>query len=68
MNDGGTFTASGQAFGDHAGFGIALGDLDGDGDLDAFAADYFENRVWLNEKATLRVDSLTPTTTGLPRR
>jgi hypothetical protein len=39
LNDGaGHFTDSGLRLGDRYSFGVALGDLDGDGDLDAFVA------------------------------
>ena len=54
MNDGSAnFTDSGQSLGDHNGFNVSLGDLDGDGDLDAFVANGFPgegNRVWLNQE------------------
>ena len=53
-NDGlGNFTDSGQALGNSESYGASLGDLDGDGDVDAFIANYGTsgeaNRVWLND-------------------
>ena len=50
LNDGiGNFTANGQVLGTDATFGFELGDLDGDGDLDAFIANTnAQNDVWLN--------------------
>ncbi len=46
----GTFSDSGQTVGDHLSHAVSLGDLDGDGDLDAFVANYGEaNRVWINQ-------------------
>ena len=41
---------SGQALGNSYSFGVALGDLDGDGDLDAWVANSNQpNRVWIND-------------------
>lgn len=46
----GNFSDSGQALGSAWSESVALGDLDGDGDLDAFVVNYNEdgNTVWLN--------------------
>ncbi|MAE66758.1 MAG: hypothetical protein CMJ18_21020, partial [Phycisphaeraceae bacterium] len=51
LNDGSAnFTDSGQGLGDHESYSVSLGDVDGDGDLDAFVANYNEgNRVWLGD-------------------
>ncbi|HET6445235.1 MAG TPA: S8 family serine peptidase, partial [candidate division Zixibacteria bacterium] len=55
LNDGsGLFSDSGQRLGNSFTWSIALGDLDGDGDLDAFEAngeewDPLPNKVWLND-------------------
>jgi hypothetical protein len=49
LNDGaGNFTDSGQELGSLYSLGVALGDLDGDGALDAFLANEPANEVWLN--------------------
>ncbi len=59
FNDGtGTFTDSGQALGlNHSG-GLDLGDVDGDGDLDAIAANSSTNAIlWLNDGTGSFTDS-----------
>ncbi len=50
-NGSGNFTDSGQQLGSYDGQDAALGDLDGDGDIDAFVANEARqiNRVWLND-------------------
>ncbi|MDC3252040.1 FG-GAP-like repeat-containing protein [Planctomycetota bacterium] len=47
----GTYADSGQALGNSDSTGVALGDLDGDGDLDAWVANWNNqaNRVWINQ-------------------
>jgi hypothetical protein len=44
----GTFTDTGQSLGNATSQGVALGDLDGNGAIDAFVANDGSNRVWLN--------------------
>ncbi|MEC8559958.1 MAG: M43 family zinc metalloprotease, partial [Planctomycetota bacterium] len=49
-NGNGIFTNSPQALGTGASFSVALGDLDGDGDLDAMVANSGQsNTVWTND-------------------
>ena len=42
---------------DDVGLHVELGDLDGDGDLDAFTANSGANRVWINDGAGVFTDS-----------
>ena len=49
LNDGsGAFMDGSQDLGNASSEAAALGDLDGDGDLDAAVANTSPNRVWLN--------------------
>lgn len=48
-NGSGQFTDSGQSLGSADSYAVALGDLDGDKDLDAFVANDGENTVWVND-------------------
>ena len=67
FNDGlGIFTESGQILGTAASFGVDLGDVDGDGDLDAWVANFTftgdgANRVWFNDG----LGAFTPSNDGL---
>lgn len=44
-----TFSNSGQSLGNRSSTGVALGDLDGDGSLDALVCNSDQNRVWFND-------------------
>ena len=59
MNNGaGVFTDSGQRLGNLPSTSVALGDLDGDGDLDAFATNFSgPSKVWINNGAGIFSDS-----------
>ena len=52
-----SFKDSGQKLGDTMSFSVALGDLDGDGDLDAWVANDQANLVWINDGNGLFTDS-----------
>jgi hypothetical protein len=50
LNDGaGSFADSGQRLGDSETFSVTLGDLDGDGDLDAVLAGVQSAQIWWND-------------------
>ncbi len=68
LNDGsGRFTDSGQLLGNESTLAVALGDVDGDGDLDAFVGNKRDsgsvavgspaNEVWINDGAGCFADS-----------
>jgi hypothetical protein len=60
LNDGaGVFTSPYPGLGDSCSTGAALGDLDGDGDLDAFVVNYGDqpDEVWLNDGSGRFADS-----------
>jgi hypothetical protein len=62
FNDGfGVFTDSGQELGSESSGSVGLGDLDDDGDLDAFVANAGDNgganRVWINDGTGVFTDS-----------
>ena len=52
------FTDSGQTLGNSDSLSVALGDLDGDGDLDAMVGNYNQlNHVWTNDGLGTFTDS-----------
>ena len=62
LNDGGKFSDSGQLLGGYLiedgyrSYGVSLGDLDADGDLDAFVGNWNQqDRIWLNEGGVFSV-------------
>jgi hypothetical protein len=57
LNTSGSFADSGQRLGSADSRHVAVGDLDGDGDLDAFVANMGANTVWLNDGSGTFADS-----------
>jgi hypothetical protein len=56
INDGaGTYTDTSLRPGTDESYDVGIGDLDNDGDLDAFVAITGPNKVWINTKSTLTV-------------
>ena len=58
-NGSGSFTDSGNSLGNSTSYRVALGDVDGDGGMDAFVTSRFSrpNRVWLNDGSRVFTDS-----------
>jgi hypothetical protein len=52
-----SFVDSGQSLGDMRSNAVALGDLDGDGDLDVLIANQEMSKLWLNNGAAIFTDS-----------
>ena len=58
LNEGhGAFTDSGQRLGDQRSYSVAVGDLDGDGNLDAFVGNLGADEIWLNDGTGIFTDS-----------
>ena len=57
LNNGGVFTDSGQTLGNEISLSVELGDLDGDGDLDAFVGNAGPDSIWLNDGSGNFTDS-----------
>jgi hypothetical protein len=58
LNDGqGVFSDSGQRLDAQRSYSIALGDLDDDGDLDAFVRNLDADEIWLNDGHAVFTDS-----------
>ena len=69
INEGnGNFTDSGQFLGSSASYNVSLGDVDDDGDLDAFIANGSyqnqPNKVWINERTDVGDIKLNQATSG----
>jgi hypothetical protein len=51
------FYDSGQSLGSSDSFGVDLGDVDGDDDIDAFVVNRDSSKVWLNDGSGTYTDS-----------